>query len=64
MMRQDEAMNAQEWWYCLRHMRVEPEEGCANRKRLGPYATREEASAALELAAERNEAWEEKREQD
>ena len=27
------------WYYCLVHQQVEPEEGCANAERLGPYAT-------------------------
>ena len=45
------------WWWCLEHSRVEAPEGCANIVRLGPYATREEASRALELARERTESW-------
>lgn len=51
------AETSEQWWYCLRHMRVEPAKGCANRHRLGPFATAEEASRALEQAAERNEEW-------
>jgi len=35
------------------------EDGCANKDRLGPYATRAEAERALQTAAERNEAWDE-----
>lgn len=46
-----------DWYFCLNHMAVEPEEGCANKDRMGPYATEEEASRALEIAAARNEAW-------
>jgi hypothetical protein len=45
------------WYWCLTHQRVEPEDGCANAERLGPYASREEAAAALDTAAARNEAW-------
>ncbi len=45
------------WYYCLVHQRVEPEEGCANAERLGPYATEAEAQSALERAQERNEAF-------
>jgi hypothetical protein len=45
------------WWFCLRHQAVEPAAGCANRHRMGPYATREEAAGALDLAAKRNEDW-------
>ena len=42
------------WYYCLEHQRVEPEEGCANAERMGPYATEAEAAEALDRAAERN----------
>ncbi len=45
------------WYYCLVHQKVEPEEGCANAERLGPYATEGEAAQALELARERNQAF-------
>ncbi|MEV5409299.1 hypothetical protein AB0K60_10760 [Thermopolyspora sp. NPDC052614] len=45
------------WWFCLKHMRVEPDEGCPNKDRMGPYPTRAQAAAALQTAAERNEAW-------
>lgn len=45
------------WWFCLRHMAVEPDAGCADKHRMGPYDTREEAAGALELAAQRNEKW-------
>jgi hypothetical protein len=45
------------WWFCLKHMAVEPDEGCPNKDRLGPYPTREEAARALQTAAERNEKW-------
>mgnify|MGYP002634464219 CR=1 FL=1 len=46
------------WYYCLAHKAVEPEAGCANAERMGPYATEAEASAALEKAHDRNEAFE------
>ena len=45
------------WYYCLVHQRVEPELGCANAERLGPYDTEAEAAHALELAKDRNEAF-------
>jgi hypothetical protein len=45
------------WWYCLKHHQVEGDDGCAGKDRLGPYATREEASRALELVQERNREW-------
>ena len=46
-----------EYWFCLKHHTVEPEEGCRNADRLGPYATSAEASRALEQVEENNEAW-------
>ncbi len=46
-----------QYWYCLKHGMVEPREGCKNADRLGPYATQSAATRALELVAERNEAW-------
>ena len=34
------------WFFCLKHNTVEPKDGCAERHRLGPYETREEAERA------------------
>lgn len=48
-----------QWYYCLEHQQVEPYEGCKAANRLGPYATREEATEALERVEARNTAWEE-----
>ncbi len=48
---------SERWWYCLKHMRVEPDSGCPNKSRMGPYDSAEEASRALETAARRNEEW-------
>lgn len=45
------------WWFCLKHLRVEPEAGCPGRDRLGPYPTEDEASRALETVRRRNEEW-------
>lgn len=45
------------WYYCLNHEQVEPEAGCGNMHRMGPYPTREEAERALEQAEERNAEW-------
>lgn len=42
------------WYYCLEHQQVEPEDGCANAERMGPYPTEEAAEHALQRAAERN----------
>lgn len=46
-----------QFWYCLRHHRVEGQEGCSYADRLGPYPTEDAASRALEKVQERNEAW-------
>ncbi|CAB4929127.1 unannotated protein [freshwater metagenome] len=45
------------WYFCLTHQHVEPEAGCPNAERMGPYASEAEATAALERAHERNEAF-------
>lgn len=45
------------YWYCLKDGRVEGDVGCANAERLGPFETETQAAHALELARERNEAW-------
>lgn len=46
-----------QYYFCLKHHAVEPEEGCRAIHRLGPYDTEQEAEHALEKVAERNEAW-------
>lgn len=46
------------WYWCLADGRVEPHDGCPADRRLGPYATREEAADALARAQQRNDAWE------
>ena len=45
------------YWFCLTHMAVEPDEGCAHAERLGPYPDRTAAQAALERAHRRSEEW-------
>jgi hypothetical protein len=48
----------EQWWFCTRHMRVEPADTpCPTKDLLGPYATKEEAVHALETVKERNKAW-------
>ncbi|AXI77235.1 hypothetical protein [Peterkaempfera bronchialis] len=47
-----------EWFYCVRHRKVEEGPECPARDRLGPYASRADAEHALQTAAERNEEWE------
>lgn len=46
-----------EFWYCLKHHGVEGNEGCQYKDRLGPYASEADAARALEIAAERTDAW-------
>lgn len=48
---------SESWYYCLDHKQVEGEAGCPNKRRLGPYPTRDQAEHALQKVAERNEAW-------
>ena len=52
-----DATSEHTWFYCVKHRRVESQEGCKALDRLGPYPTRADAERALESAAERNEAW-------
>ncbi len=47
----------QAWYFCLVHHTVEPEAGCPNKDRLGPYESQAEAATALDKAARRNEEW-------
>ncbi|MEU4897079.1 hypothetical protein AB0B12_31000 [Streptomyces sp. NPDC044780] len=46
-----------EWYYCVRHQKVEEGPECRAADRLGPYASPEEAAHAMETARERNEEW-------
>lgn len=59
-------MDAQngDWWFCLRHNEVEHGKGCPNSQRLGPYPDQATAAQALNIAAERNEAWDEEDEKE
>ncbi len=52
-----EGIEMAEFYYCLKHKRVEPEEGCRAKDRLGPYPSEAEASRALDKVEERNESW-------
>ncbi len=52
------ANDNEQWWFCTRHMTVEPADTpCPGKDLLGPYPTREEAARALEKVRERNEEW-------
>ncbi|UGY91074.1 hypothetical protein [Streptomyces gobiensis] len=46
-----------EWYYCLKHKTVEEGPECRALDRFGPYASREEAAHAMEIARERNREW-------
>lgn len=48
---------ADQYFYCLTHRTVEPAEGCKAADRLGPYASADEARAALERVQANNEAY-------
>ena len=51
-------MADQEWYWCLRHQRPEPEgEQCAAEDRMGPYPTREDALNWKDKAEARDEHW-------
>ncbi len=46
------------YFWCLRHNRVETGDGvCAAQYRLGPYASADDATRALETVEKRNQAW-------
>lgn len=44
------------WYFCLKHQQVEPRGGCRAADRLGPYADKETAARALEIAEARTKA--------
>jgi hypothetical protein len=45
------------YYWCLDHEQVEGEDGCPNYRRMGPYATKEEAEGALDRARARTAEW-------
>jgi hypothetical protein len=47
-----------EWYYCLKHHKVEEGPECPAKDRFGPYPNRTEAEHAMEISAERNLQWE------
>jgi hypothetical protein len=55
----DEVGRNTEWFFCLKHHTVEPEDGCKATERLGPYPDRESAAQALESVHDREERLEE-----
>jgi hypothetical protein len=46
-----------EWFYCVKHGKVEEGPQCPSRQRLGPYPTRQEAEHAIQKVSDRNEEW-------
>jgi hypothetical protein len=46
-----------EWYYCLKHRKVEEGPECPAKDRLGPYGSREEAAQALDTAHDREVSW-------
>ncbi len=47
------------FYWCIRHNRVESDANlCPAKHRIGPFASEEDASHALEKVQERNESWE------
>ncbi|MGY6025152.1 hypothetical protein [Streptomyces spinosirectus] len=46
-----------EWFYCLKHKKVEEGPECPAKDRFGPYASPQEAEHAMERARERNLQW-------
>lgn len=60
MIGHSEDMADDEYYWCLKHQRVESgDKMCPARHRLGPYPTRSEAEHALDIVAARNETWDE-----
>jgi hypothetical protein len=51
------------YYFCLDHGVVEGVDGCRGEVRLGPYASFDEASRALETARRRTEQWDEEDEE-
>jgi hypothetical protein len=46
-----------DWYFCFKHNRVEPLDGCAPSDRMGPYPTPEDAENWRQIVADRNKAW-------
>ncbi|MFG1604028.1 hypothetical protein [Actinoplanes sp. NPDC049265] len=46
------------YFWCLRHKRVESgDDVCPNKYRLGPFASADDATRALDTVEKRNQAW-------
>ncbi len=54
----DSGLGAGGYFWCLRHNRVESGDAvCPAQYRLGPYATADDATQALETVKQRNAEW-------
>lgn len=49
---------SEQYYFCLKHHRVEGYHGCKAKDRLGPYDSEAQAARALDKVEERNELWE------
>jgi hypothetical protein len=47
----------QNFYYCVKHHKVERGAGCRAADRLGPFKTEAEAAAALDTVQRRNQEW-------
>jgi hypothetical protein len=52
-------MSDHEFYFCLKHKKVEGKEGCRAADRMGPYDSEAAAARALDTAAERSKEWDE-----
>jgi len=50
-------MSDREYWWCMKHHKVEDDDECPNYDRLGPYHSPEDAARALEKIRGRNQKW-------
>ncbi|MDB1087832.1 hypothetical protein PJ985_09675 [Streptomyces sp. ACA25] len=46
-----------EWFYCLKHGKVEEGPECPAKDRFGPYPSPDEAARAMDTARDRNMQW-------
>ncbi|MDP8970478.1 MAG: hypothetical protein M3N52_08310 [Actinomycetota bacterium] len=49
--------DGKEWYWCLKHDRVEPHGECPAKDRMGPYASPQEARNWKQRVEDRNERW-------
>lgn len=49
--------SAEQFFWCLRHKRVETSDRCGSELLMGPYGSAEEAQGYADTAKTRNDAW-------